>query len=105
MAGPYHRIALPYVEWAGAAWQSVVVPWRLIDGPAAAEGFAAELAKTPTFSAPSHRDPGGLGVRLGTVRQQQLYGRSALRPVEAPVALQRLGHERRGSRHVADNRL
>jgi hypothetical protein len=44
-SGPHHRIVLTYVEWSGVAWQ--LVPWRLIDGPAAARGFAAELAKTP----------------------------------------------------------
>jgi hypothetical protein len=47
MAGPHQRIALTYVEWAGSASQSVAVPWRLINGPAAATSFAAELAKTP----------------------------------------------------------
>ncbi|HEX2526542.1 MAG TPA: DUF1194 domain-containing protein [Geminicoccus sp.] len=47
LSGPNQRIALTYVEWAGVAAQSVAVPWRLIDGPAAAEQFAAELAKAP----------------------------------------------------------
>ena len=55
MAGPSQRIALTYVEWAGAAWQSVVVPWRLIDGPAAAKGFAAELARSPFLGSPTPR--------------------------------------------------
>ena len=47
MSGPYQRIAVTYVEWAGAASQSVAVPWRLIDGRETAESFAAELAETP----------------------------------------------------------
>jgi hypothetical protein len=48
--GPYQRIALSYLEWAGAHAQVVVMGWRLIDSPAAAEAFAAELAGRP-FSA------------------------------------------------------
>ena len=35
------RIAVAYVEWADAGSQDVVVDWTLIDGPAAAAGFAA----------------------------------------------------------------
>lgn len=42
------RIALTYVEWAGPTTQRVVVPWRTIDGEAAARGFVAELAEAPT---------------------------------------------------------
>jgi len=41
------RIALTYFEWAGVADQRVVVPWRIIDGPAAAQSFADEIAAAP----------------------------------------------------------
>ena len=41
--GALGRIALTYVEWAGAGAQRVVAPWTVIDGPAAAAGFAARL--------------------------------------------------------------
>ena len=41
----YGSIAVTYVEWA--ANQAVVADWTLIDGPAAAEGFAAELLGKP----------------------------------------------------------
>lgn len=41
------RIALTYVEWAGAESQVIVVPWRLIDGQEAATAFADTLADTP----------------------------------------------------------
>lgn len=46
-AGAYGRIALTYMEWAGPAHQQVVIPWRLVDGAASAEAFAAELAEVP----------------------------------------------------------
>ncbi len=45
--GMHGRIALTYVEWAGAAEQRVVVPWRVIDGAASAERVAAEIAAAP----------------------------------------------------------
>lgn len=41
------RIAVAYVEWAGAEEQRVVVPWTLIDGPDGARDFAAALAAAP----------------------------------------------------------
>src|SRR5689334_153841 len=48
--GVYGRIALTFVEWAGPAAQTVIVPWRLIDGPAAADAVAGELAAAPSPS-------------------------------------------------------
>jgi len=41
------RIALSYVEWAGAETQYKVVDWRMIDGPESAAAFAATLAQAP----------------------------------------------------------
>ncbi len=46
-AGPLGKIRLAYVEWAGEASQQLTVPWRLIDGPEAAQAFANELAGKP----------------------------------------------------------
>ena len=46
-AGPLGKIRLTYVEWAGEAMQQVTVPWRVIDGPEAAQAFANELAEKP----------------------------------------------------------
>ena len=48
ITGGFHgRIALSYVEWAGPEVQSVVMDWRVIDGPEAAAAFAAGLAAAP----------------------------------------------------------
>ena len=41
------KIAITYVEWAGANDQKVVLPWRLIDGPEAAGAVADEIQRTP----------------------------------------------------------
>jgi hypothetical protein len=39
------KIAVSYVEWAGPKSQTLVMPWRLVDGKAAAEAVSAELAQ------------------------------------------------------------
>ena len=46
-SGPQGRIAVTYVEWAGAGIQWVVVPWRLIATRADAQDFAESLAVEP----------------------------------------------------------
>ncbi len=45
-SGSRGRIAVTYMEWAGPQAQHVVVPWMLVDGPAAAERFSALLEAT-----------------------------------------------------------
>ena len=45
--GPNGRIALAYVEWAGEHEQKLVLPWRLIDGPASAKAVADEISAAP----------------------------------------------------------
>ncbi|MEM7222265.1 MAG: DUF1194 domain-containing protein [Pseudomonadota bacterium] len=48
IAGGYlQKIAVTYVEWGDASSQEIVVPWRVIDGPASAEHFAKQLLATP----------------------------------------------------------
>ena len=43
-SGSHGRIAITYVEWAGPQVQTILIPWRLIDGPSSAEAFVAELS-------------------------------------------------------------
>ena len=45
--GSLGRIAVAYVEWAAMGAQDVVVDWTVIDGRAAAEGFAGRLLIAP----------------------------------------------------------
>ena len=45
--GACGRVALAYVEWAGARRQVVVVDWMVIDGPAAAALAAGRLLTAP----------------------------------------------------------
>src|SRR5215471_1730302 len=45
--GANGKIAITYFEWAGQFDQKVVMPWRLIDGPEAADAVAAEISAAP----------------------------------------------------------
>jgi hypothetical protein len=75
-SGPFGRIAVAYVEWAGADAQAVTVPWALLDGAAAAESFVAALEEAPSrrmrgtslsgalgFAAPLFENNGYEGLR------------------------------------------
>lgn len=45
--GAHGKIALTYFEWAGQFDQKIIMPWRVIDGPEAADAVAAEIARAP----------------------------------------------------------
>jgi hypothetical protein len=46
-SGPYGRIAVTYIEWSGAFFQRVLVPWHVIGSDEDALAFADALAKAP----------------------------------------------------------
>lgn len=46
-SGPNGRIAVTYVEWAGQAIQSIVIPWRILGSRDEALAFADELSAKP----------------------------------------------------------
>ena len=43
--GMHAKVAMTYFEWAGMHHQQIIVPWRVIDGPESAHGFAADIAR------------------------------------------------------------
>jgi hypothetical protein len=45
--GMHAKVAMTYFEWAGPFDQRIIVPWRLIEGPESAGGFASEIARAP----------------------------------------------------------
>jgi hypothetical protein len=45
--GANGKIAVTYVEWAGANDQKIVMPWRLIEGPESADAVAGEISRAP----------------------------------------------------------
>jgi Protein of unknown function (DUF1194) len=70
------KIAVTYFEWAGTYDQKIIVPWRVIDGPEAADSFVNEIARAPyrrasrtsisgalTFAKPLFEESGFHGIR------------------------------------------
>jgi hypothetical protein len=45
--GPNGRIAVTYFEWGSAERQTLVAPWQIIDGKAAASAFARQIEAAP----------------------------------------------------------
>jgi hypothetical protein len=58
--GAHGKIAVMYFEWASQFDQKIVMPWRLIDGPEAADAVADELARAPYRRASRTSISGGL---------------------------------------------
>jgi len=46
-SGLHGKIALTYMEWAGPGYQTVLMPWTVIDSAEAAHAFADGLASAP----------------------------------------------------------
>src|SRR5438874_774503 len=44
-SGTHGKVAVTYFEWAGPGDHKIVVPWRLVDGPEAADAVANEIAR------------------------------------------------------------
>src|ERR1700736_972012 len=55
------KVAVTYFEWAGPYDQKIIVPWRLIDGPEAADAVANEIARAPYRRASRTSISGALG--------------------------------------------
>ena len=60
------RIAVAYMEWAGAWDQKVILPWTVLEGPESANAFAERLAEAPTRRAQRTSISGAIdfGVKL-----------------------------------------
>jgi hypothetical protein len=50
-SGVHGRIAVVMYEWANYAHQQVLIPWTIIDGEDASEGFSAAVLATPKRNA------------------------------------------------------
>src|ERR1700755_3162693 len=42
-SGAEGKIAIAYVDWSSEPWNRIIVDWRVIDGQASADNFAAAL--------------------------------------------------------------
>jgi hypothetical protein len=77
--GMHGKVAVTYFEWAGANDQKVIVPWRMIDGPEAADAMAVEIGKTPIRRASRTSISGAL------LFGQQLFNESPYRGVRRVI--------------------
>jgi hypothetical protein len=50
LSGPYGRISVTYIQWAGAFIQQTAVPWTVIKSKDDAMNFAAALTRAPVFT-------------------------------------------------------
>src|SRR5215475_8786628 len=72
--GAHGKIALTYFEWAGATDQKIVVPWRLVDGPATAKAFTDEIAAAPYRRAYRTSISGALHFALPLFEKSGFHG-------------------------------
>jgi hypothetical protein len=72
--GTNGKVALTLVEWAGVSDQRVVVPWRLIDGPASAQAVSAEMARAPVRRAFRTSISGALAFSAGLFERNGFRG-------------------------------
>lgn len=79
LGGGHGRIALTYMEWAGAAIQQVVIPWRLLDTHQKIEAFAADLAALPIARARR------TSISMALNRASALFGTAGYRGVRRVV--------------------
>src|SRR5260370_14173098 len=63
-SGMNGKVAVTYFEWAGTYDQKIIAPWRLIDGPEAADAFADEIARAPYRRASRTSISGALNFAL-----------------------------------------
>jgi Protein of unknown function (DUF1194) len=72
--GANGRIAVTYIEWASEYDQKIVMPWRLIDGPEAADAVSAELGAAPYRRASRTSISGGLRFAKGLFANSGYHG-------------------------------
>ncbi|MBK9080587.1 MAG: DUF1194 domain-containing protein [Rhizobiales bacterium] len=73
-AGVHGKVAILYLEWAGASDQRVVVDWTLIDGPERAHALADKLAEAPTRRARRTSISGALEASLAAFERNGFNG-------------------------------
>lgn len=71
---PRRRIALTYVEWSSSNLQTILVPWREIDGAASAEAFAAALEAVPLVRGKGTSISGAITFGTGILLSNRFEG-------------------------------
>ncbi|MBX7198767.1 MAG: DUF1194 domain-containing protein [Rhodospirillaceae bacterium] len=69
--GPIGKIAVTFVEWSSPYQQAVVIPWRIVDGPATAKAFADELEKAPITPGTTTSISGGIDFAVKLLQKRE----------------------------------
>ena len=64
-SGMLGRIAVTYMEWAGACDQKVIVSWTVLDNPESILAFADRIASTPLRRAQRTSISGAIDAAAG----------------------------------------
>ncbi len=73
-SGPTGKVAVTFFEWASAADQKIVVPWRVIDGPESAGAVASEILKAPVRRASRTSISGAINFAMPLFEQNPYRG-------------------------------
>jgi len=72
--GPTGKVAVTYFEWAASTDQKIVVPWRVIDGPEAADALAEEILKAPLRRASRTSISGAINFAMPLFEANDYHG-------------------------------
>ncbi len=72
--GPTGKVAVTYFEWAAAADQKIIIPWRVVDGPESADAVAAEILKAPLRRASRTSISGAIEFAMPLFEQNATHG-------------------------------
>src|SRR5258708_30662377 len=76
-SGMHGKVARTYFEWSGPYDQKLILPWRMIDDPEAADAFVNEIARPPYRRRPRPRESGGATLVAHRVAPRGHRGRQA----------------------------
>jgi Protein of unknown function (DUF1194) len=72
--GPNRRVAVTYFDWSASRDQKVIVPWRVIDGPEAAEAVANGIMKMPIRRGSSTSISGAINFAMSLFEENPYRG-------------------------------
>src|SRR5947199_6747499 len=73
-AGPGSKVAVTYFEWSMSGDEKIIIPWRVIDGPEAADVVAAEIMKTPVRRGSSTSISGAINFAVQLLKENPYRG-------------------------------
>jgi hypothetical protein len=72
--GPSGKVAVTYFEWSMSGDETIILPWRVIDGPESADVVAAEIMKTPVRRGSSTSISGAINFAQRLLKENPYRG-------------------------------